>query len=36
MKHRFDDDNCYPQSREDNIFLDGNYPRYTMVMAEKL
>lgn len=32
MKYRFMDLNCWPQTLAENMWKDGNYPRYTLVM----
>lgn len=36
LKYRYDITNVYPQSYQDNCLLKGNYPKYTLVMIEKL
>lgn len=36
MKYRFMDINCRPQSLNDNMWKDGNYPRYTLFMSKIL
>lgn len=35
MRYRFSEINCHPQCKQCNIFLNWNYPKYTIYMINR-